>query len=168
MLFLANTLYSQVSINLNIGTPPQWGPVGYNEVSYYYLPDVEAYYDVRSSMFIYYERGSWIHRSNLPRRYRNYDLYGGYKVVMKDYHGNKPYDHFKEHRSKYARGYHDHSQKNIGKRPGRGNAGGKMHTERSSLKKGNHDNGRAKGQEHGNNKERGQGHDGGKGKGKNK
>ena len=122
VLFLASTVQAQVSVNLNIGSPPKWGPVGYSDVQYYYLPDVEAYYDVPSSMFIYNDRGAWIRRAYLPARYKNYDLYNGYKVVMNDYHGNAPYVHFKEHKMKYAKGYRGKEQKNIGEKPGKGNS----------------------------------------------
>jgi len=116
ILFFASAVQSQVAVNVNIGTPPPWGPVGYNEVRYYYLPDVEAYYDIQSSMFIYYYGGAWIHRSYLPVQYRSYDLFGGYKVVMTDYYGNTPYIHFKNHKMKYAKGYHGKMQKTIGNR----------------------------------------------------
>jgi hypothetical protein len=126
VLLLGSQVSAQVSVSVNIGSPPLWGPVGYTDVHYYYLPDVEAYYDVQSSMFIYYRGGSWVHRTYLPTRYRNYDLYNGYKVVMTDYRGNAPYSHFKEHRSKYARGYHGDPQRTIGERPGRGNPGPKV------------------------------------------
>jgi len=44
-------------------------------------------------------------------------LYNGYKVVMSDYRGNRPYSQFREHRMKYARGYRGHEQRNIGERP---------------------------------------------------
>ena len=121
ILFLAGTSQAQVSVNVNIGAPPMWGPVGYTDVQYYYLPDVEAYYDVPTANFIYLERGTWVHRTYLPTRYRNYDLYGGYKVVMNDYHGNRPYTHFNDYRVKYKKGYRGHEQHNIGERPGRGN-----------------------------------------------
>ena len=129
VLFFASPALAQISINLNIGSPPKWGPVGYTDVQYYYLPDVEAYYDVPSSMFIYYERGAWIHRAHLPGRYRNYDLYRGYKVVMNDYHGNAPYSHFKDHKMKYAKGYRGKEQRNIGEREEHGNSKDKYYRE---------------------------------------
>ncbi len=121
-LFVAGALQAQVSVNINLGSPPQWGPAGYTDVRYYYLPDVESYYDVHSSMFIYLSGGRWIQRSYLPTRYRNYDLYQGYKVVMPDYRGNTPYTYYKEHKIKYAKGYHGGSQKTIGHGPERGNS----------------------------------------------
>ncbi|MCV9928162.1 hypothetical protein OIU83_10885 [Flavobacterium sp. LS1R49] len=113
-LFISSTMHSQVSINVNIGSPPQWGPVGYAETEYYYLPDVESYYDVRASQFIYFGGGQWIRSSRLPRQYRNYDLYGGYKVVLNDYHGRTPYSHFDKHRVQYCKGYRGKPQKTYG------------------------------------------------------
>ncbi len=139
LLFLAVTMQAQVSVNINIGTPPPWGPAGYNGVQYYYLPDVEAYYDIHSSDFIYYTDGIWVHRTNLPGRYSSYDLFGGYKVVLTDYHGNTPYKNFKEHKSKYAKGYnHGQSQKTIGEKPGKGpsdNGSGKDNGKHASSDK---------------------------------
>jgi len=121
MLILAGSAMGQISVNVHIGTPPAWGPAGYNSVRYYYLPDVEAYYDVQNSMFIYMVGNSWVHRSYLPARYKNYDLYGGYKVVMNDYRGNSPYSNFKSYKIKYAKGYRGKSQRNIGVRNDRNN-----------------------------------------------
>ena len=120
-LFLAGIIQAQISVRVNLGSPPMWGPAGYSDARYYYLPDVEAYYDVPSSMFIYQSGGVWIHRTTLPYRYRNYYLYNGYKVVMTDYRGNKPYYDHKDYRRKYAKGYHGPDQRNIGMRPEKGN-----------------------------------------------
>ncbi|MDO9511926.1 MAG: hypothetical protein Q7J34_09215 [Bacteroidales bacterium] len=116
LLIFAASVDAQISMQVNAGTPPQWGPAGYTDVRYYYLPDVEAYYDVPSSMFIYHNGTTWIHRRSLPVRYRNYDLYQGYKVVMTDYRGKTPYIHFKEYKLKYAKGYRGKPQKNYGER----------------------------------------------------
>ena len=101
VLFFAGATQAQISVRFNIGSPPAWGPAGYSDVRYYYLPDVQAYYDVQSSMFIYYEGRNWVHRSYLPNRYRNYNLYSGYKVPMNNYRGNTPYTNFNEYRNKY-------------------------------------------------------------------
>ena len=169
-LLLAGTLQAQISVNVNVGSPPMWGPVGYSDVQYYYLPDVEAYYDVPTANFIYYEGGSWVHRNYLPRRYRNYDLYGGYKVVMTDYRGNAPYTHFKEYKHKYAKGYRGHAQKNIGERPEKGNSKARMQSSGKSYKKEIQGHNRSAGPGHNNqqrskgNKQKSQGHGGGHGK----
>jgi len=121
VLLFAGASQAQISVRFNIGLPPSWGPEGYTDVRYYYLPDVQAYYDVPSSMFIYFEGGYWVRRSYLPSRYRNYDLYHGYKVVMNDYHGNTPYRYFDQHKRYYAKGYHNGYQRTNGDRPQYGN-----------------------------------------------
>ncbi len=172
MLLAGGAMQAQVSVNVNIGVPPPWGPVGFTDVRYYYLPDVEAYYDVHSSVFIYYTGGVWVHRAYLPGMYRNYDLYGGYKVVMRDYHGTTPYKNFKEYKKKYAKGYHGGAQKTIGERPGKGNGVKNTHDGNHENKDKGHGNdyksghSNDKGNYHGNEKgtKSDQGHDGGKGK----
>lgn len=116
ILLVSSSIHAQVSVNVNIGTPPAWGPVGYSNVDYYYLPDIEAYYDIRASRFIYFSGGRWIRARYLPGPYRNYDLYGGYKVVLNDYHGRTPYIYFKDHKVKYHKGYHGAPQRTIGNR----------------------------------------------------
>jgi len=73
---------AQVSVNINIGRQPVWGPVGYDYVDYYYLPDMDVYYDVPHGQFIYFEFGRWNFASTLPARYGRYDLYHSYKVVV--------------------------------------------------------------------------------------
>ncbi|PJB58952.1 MAG: hypothetical protein CO098_05960 [Bacteroidetes bacterium CG_4_9_14_3_um_filter_41_19] len=150
-LFLAGSLQAQTTINVSIGSPPLWGPVGYAEARYYYLPDLEAYYDIQSSNFIYYENGRWIHKAHLPYQHRGYDLYHGYKVVLTDYHGNDPYSHFKEHKVKYVKGYRGHEQKTIGERPGKNRYKAKYQSKNESQhRKGNtakrgHDKNKGKG-----------------------
>lgn len=121
-LIFGCALQAQVIVLIKIGALPLWGPAGYKNVQYYYLPDVEAYYDVPASLFIYHKRGVWIHRTNLPNRFRNYDLYNGYKVVLTDFIKNAPYVNFNEHKLNYARGYRGLEQKTIGEKPGRGDS----------------------------------------------
>lgn len=116
ILLLSNTTQAQVSVNLNIGVAPSWGPSGYVNVDYYYLPDVQAYYDIRASQFIYFGSGRWVRSRYLPRQYRNYDLYNGYKVVLNGYQGNRPYAHFHNHRKNYNDGHRYARQRTIGYR----------------------------------------------------
>ncbi len=116
---------AQVSVNVNIGSPPSWGPAGYANVDYYYIPDVQAYYDIQASQFIYFGNGRWIRSRNLPGQYRNYDLYNGYKVVLNDYHGRTPYTYYKQHKVKYYKGYKGKPQKSIGNKHDNGNKGNK-------------------------------------------
>lgn len=117
---------AQVSVNINLGLQPAWGPAGYDYVEYYYLPDIEAYYYVPRRQFIYLERGNWVYRSALPARYRSYNLYNGYKVVI---NSPRPYQYFSSHKAKYARykGYNGKQTINNGnyKSKGKGQSHGK-------------------------------------------
>lgn len=103
------TSNAQVSVSVNIGAQPQWGPAGYASVDYYYLPDIECYYYVPRRQFVYLSGPNWVFSYNLPSRYRSYDLYSGYKVVCS---GPRPYMHYNEHRVSYARyrNYRGHQQ----------------------------------------------------------
>lgn len=87
-LFSINNAKAQVSLNINIGSQPVWGPTGYNHVDYYYFPDIDAYYYVPTAQYIYSNGGRWVWVSSLPARYRNFDLYRAYKVVINE---PKPY-----------------------------------------------------------------------------
>jgi len=98
-LFLVNSASAQVSVSVNIGMQPEWGPAGYDYAENYYLPDVEAYYCVPRRQFVYFDRGNWVYASSLPGRCGNYDLYSGYKVVMNE---REPWFHFNDHRNQYA------------------------------------------------------------------
>jgi len=89
---------AQISLSINIGTQPAWGPTGYDHVDYYYLPDIDCYYYVPGNQFIYLSSGQWIRSTSLPSQYGNYDLYNGYKVVVNQ---PKPYLHDNIYRTKY-------------------------------------------------------------------
>src|ERR1700761_2904279 len=95
-----------ISLGLNIGSQPDWGPTGYDHAEYYYMPDIDAYYDVPNHMYVYFDGKHWRHMANLPPAYANYDLYHGYKVVVNE---PSPWKHHAEIRAKYAgfKGRHD-------------------------------------------------------------
>jgi hypothetical protein len=95
-----------VRLGLNIGSQPDWGPVGYDHADYYYMPDIDAYYDVSAHQYVYYNNNAWIHASVLPARYSNFDRYHSYKVVVNE---RNPWLHHAEIRSRYAnfKGRHD-------------------------------------------------------------
>lgn len=142
VMAFAGAMQAQVSINVNIGTRPAWGPEVESDVRYYYLPDVEVYYDIPTSMYIYLDGGRWIHRHHLPRRYRNYDLYHGRKVVVYDYRGDRPYTHCDYHTNRYKHG-HEHV---IVERHERGNYREYDHNKRRSHEDFYRGNGRDRGE----------------------
>lgn len=99
LLLPALSAQAQVSVSFNLDIQPAWGPVGYDYAEYYYLPDIQVYYNVPRQRFYYYEGGHWIYRSHLPRRYEHYDFYNSYKIVVND---RDPWRHHHKYRDKYS------------------------------------------------------------------
>ncbi len=102
----ASFLNAQINLNFNVDKQPVWGPIGHDYVEYYYLPDIEAYYDVPQHRYYYYNNGVWIHSTNLPSRYNNFDYYNSYKVVINE---REPWHNHKTYKKKYSsyKGRHD-------------------------------------------------------------
>ena len=129
----STTAQVRLNVNINIGSQPAWGPAGYDYVDYYYLPDMDVYYYVPSRQFIYFSGGRWVFVSSLPARYRSYNLYNSYKVVINE---PKPYLHHTVYQSRYAKykGWSGKQSNNQGngkykayKESGKKNAKGKGH-----------------------------------------
>lgn len=87
--FIIGQSKAQINISINIGNQPEWGPTGYNHVDYYYLPDINAYYDVSTGQYIWLQGNKWRFANRLPNRFRHYDIYHSYKVVV-----NRPYPYY--------------------------------------------------------------------------
>ncbi|QEM07416.1 hypothetical protein DIU31_029385 [Mucilaginibacter rubeus] len=97
---------AQISLNINIGSQPAWGPVGYDHVDYYYLPDIDSYYDINAHQYVYFDNNVWVHGAMLPPRFGNYDVYRSYKVVVNE---RTPWIRNDVYKRKYAsyKGRHD-------------------------------------------------------------
>src|ERR1035437_7534930 len=108
-LFIGAMLYkaeAQVHVNINIGNQPVWGPFGYDYVDYYYLPDLDVYYNVPRQQFVYFDFGRWIFAASLPSRFGRYDLFNTYKVVINE---RNPWLRNTYYRNQY-RGYRGRQQ----------------------------------------------------------
>ncbi|HQR94103.1 MAG TPA: hypothetical protein PLK14_13695 [Sediminibacterium sp.] len=91
----------RLGISFNIGNQPVWGPVGYDYAQYYYMPDIDVYYNVSQRQYIYLQSGRWRFSSSLPYRARNYNIYSGHKVVINE---ARPYlrnNYYKQHYANY-------------------------------------------------------------------
>jgi hypothetical protein len=98
-LFLSTCIHLHAQVNVSFSAPA-WGPKVTTE-EYYYLPDVNSYYDIRKSQYIYVDKGAWIRAKSLPPRFQNYNPKTGHVVIINDYHGQSPYIHYKKHKVKY-------------------------------------------------------------------
>ncbi len=128
---------AQFSLSFNIGTQPIWGPVGYDHVENYYLPDIEAYYNVPQKRYTYMQYGRWTTSYSLPPRYRNYNLYTGYKVVVNE---PRPYLHDNDYKAKYASFKGRHDQQPIRDSREQKYFENKNHPQHNQWKENGHDN----------------------------
>lgn len=121
-LLIITSAQAQVSVNVNLGTPPVWAPANAVATQYYYLPDVDMYYDVPAQRFLYVKNGKWIRAERLPTRYSGYNLRNGNVVYLTDYRGSTPYVFHKNHKVRYVgKKYHPTKMKakqNNGKHKG--------------------------------------------------
>jgi hypothetical protein len=100
--FIFKPAQSQVSVNVNIGSQVLWGPVGYDYVEYYYLPEIDVFYYVPTGEYIYWRGNQQVFVTYLPAIY-HVDLYSTYKVVVNE---PKPYLQHNSYVVKYAKYKH--------------------------------------------------------------
>jgi hypothetical protein len=84
---------------------PQWGPSYYSGTRYYYLPDIETYYDIYNREFIYLNRAQWIYSSYLPSFYPDFNLNNSF-VVLVNSNIYQPWMHHQYYVSHFPRYYY--------------------------------------------------------------
>ena len=104
-LSFATESKAQIRVNINIGSQPLWGPVGYDYVRYYYIPEIDVYYNVVNKKYTYYQGNRWVTKSKLPNRYKNVDLYRTYKVVLNESDPWRFHDRNRHSYGHYSRNY---------------------------------------------------------------
>ena len=95
------------NLNVNLGIRPNWGLAGNYTGDYYYLPEIDTYYDIPHRQFIYFDGGDWIYANELPYIYRDYDLYRGYKVIVNE---PRPFLNASVYRDRYRNYYNTYRQ----------------------------------------------------------
>ncbi len=101
----------RIAVNVNIPVPVEQAPVyqqpavvdqtqaaDYGDSDYYYLPDVDAYYDVNAQCYYYYDGADWISAAYLPGDYRSYDWRSATHYEIR---APRPYLHADFYRTKY-------------------------------------------------------------------
>ena len=125
-LLLTAALFTSLMASAQNYVIPSWGVPVTNQ-RYYYLPDIETYYDIPSREYISLHNGVWVRTSALPPAYKTYDLHKGRKVAINDYNGNAPYTYYNVHRVKYVPAKRVYAKDRIHRptqNPGHGNAKG--------------------------------------------
>lgn len=112
-LAAAPAAQAQVGVNITIGSPA-WGPPVPRGAQYYYIPEIDGYYDLYSQQYIVYQDDYWV---PLPRLY-GYDPYQFHPVVI-DYRGREPWRQLEYCHSRYAyRPYQSYGRGRNGYYPG--------------------------------------------------
>jgi len=95
----------RLGFNLNLGGGrPSWG-LQASAGDYYYMPEIDTYYDIPHRQFIYFQGNNWVTASSLPYQYRDYDLNRGFKVAINE---NRPYMHGDVYRNRYSSYYNNY------------------------------------------------------------
>lgn len=100
LLFAITSVKAQVSVDVHYG-PPVWAPAAPVTTKYYYIPEVESYYDVPAQRYIYLNNGVWVREVALPPKYRGYNLRNAHPVYLNGYRGNTPYVYYTKHKVRY-------------------------------------------------------------------
>lgn len=74
-------------------------------VRYYYYPNLDAYYDSRTNLYLFEQQGQWIKSKELTSGYRGYSLFNGVRVAISDYNGDTPYSQIKSHQEQFPKKY---------------------------------------------------------------
>lgn len=111
--FSSCDMYSYVTPSVQVRYDnPSWAPPYVQGVRYYYLPDIETYYDLTTQQFVYLYNGQWHYSQQLPPIYGDFDLDNCFTVAI-DYNTYQPWLHYQYYVSHYPRyyyrDYYDHS-----------------------------------------------------------
>ncbi|HMI06568.1 MAG TPA: hypothetical protein VK528_03405 [Flavobacterium sp.] len=85
----------------------------YEEVRYYYYPNLQAYFDTKVGLYLYQQNGEWIESEKLSPTFRGYSLKNGAYVMIKDYTGDEPYTLLEQHKAKYPADYSSRPKRDV-------------------------------------------------------
>ena len=97
VLTTAPAAHAQAHIDINVG-PPAWGPPVPQGTQFYYIPEIDGYYDLYAQQYIVYRNGQWIPLGVIE----GYDPRSFHPVVL-DYRGREPWVYVNSHRDRYPR-----------------------------------------------------------------
>ena len=86
---------AQVGVNINIGLPA-WGPAVPQGTQYYYIPEIDGYYDIYNGDYLVFQDGVWV---TLPY-IDGYDPYYFHPVPV-SYVGPQPWLYIGTYRNRY-------------------------------------------------------------------
>jgi hypothetical protein len=88
---------AQVGVNVQIGHPA-WGPAVPAGTQYYYVPEIDGYYDLAAQRYIVLRNGQWVPVAAMP----GYNPANFHPVVV-NYRGRQPWTQYRDHHARYYR-----------------------------------------------------------------
>ncbi|WP_210513902.1 hypothetical protein [Hymenobacter terricola] len=96
---LATPTVAQAQVNLNVQLGhPAWGPAAPAGSQYYYIPEIDGYYDLAARHYIVQRNGAWVPVATVP----GYSTSSFHPVVV-DYRGRQPWAQYRDHHARYYR-----------------------------------------------------------------
>jgi len=86
-------------------TDPAWAPPHHPGARYYYIPDIEIYYDLSDHNFAYLNNGLWIFTPQFPSIYAGFDLFNAFIITL-DVSVYEPWRYHQYYVSHYPRYYY--------------------------------------------------------------
>ena len=89
--------HAQIGVNIQLGHP-NWGPAAPAGSQYYYVPEIDGYYDLQAHNYIVQRNGRWSRLNSVP----GYNPANFHPVVV-DYRGRQPWQQYRDHHARYYR-----------------------------------------------------------------
>jgi len=74
-------------------------------VRYFYYPNLDAYFDTKTNLYIYDDEGESVQAPQIASGYRGYSIYNGTNVPIDNYNGDNPFTNLAEHQKLYPKKY---------------------------------------------------------------
>ncbi|MEC4005603.1 hypothetical protein OX283_013110 [Flavobacterium sp. SUN052] len=98
VVFSAN---AQTNLNNSVAQIQTETTESFKGIRYNFYPNLEAYFDNKTSEFIFKVNGEWIKDKSIPNDYRGYSVYNNYNVPITDYFGEKPFENLAENKKTF-------------------------------------------------------------------
>lgn len=71
------------------------------QLRYYYYPNLEAYFDKQTDIYIFRDKGEWKRDKEIPSGYRGYGLFNKANIAINDYDDENPTQFIEKHRKRF-------------------------------------------------------------------
>jgi len=97
---VAPSAQAQISVGVNIGIP-SWGPQVGPNMQYYYIPELDAYYDLYNQSYLFFDGYNWVSSYSLPPSYQGFDPYQFHPIPLA-YVGPQPWLYVQRYPQRFA------------------------------------------------------------------